>query len=48
LRRGRETRAELLLKDSANERASVLTNLDAKFIVEPDEMSPAAASYFRA
>lgn len=37
----------LPLKDSANERARELTNLDAKFIVEPDEMSPAAASYFR-
>jgi len=35
------------LKDSPNERARALVNLDSKFIVDPAEMSPKTASYFR-
>lgn len=36
------------LAESANERARELVDLDAKFIVDPAEMPPAAAKYFRA
>ena len=35
------------LKDSPIERARALVDLDAKFITDPAEMNPAAASYFR-
>jgi hypothetical protein len=37
----------LPLKDSENERARGLVNLDAKCVVEANEMSPKAAGYFR-
>jgi 5S rRNA maturation endonuclease (ribonuclease M5) len=35
------------LAESDNERARGLVNLDSKFIIDPAEMPPAAASYFR-
>jgi 5S rRNA maturation endonuclease (ribonuclease M5) len=35
------------LSESENERARSLVNLDAKFIIDPALMPPAAASYFR-
>ncbi len=35
------------LAESENERARALVDLDAKFVVDPAEMPPAAASYFR-
>jgi hypothetical protein len=35
------------LKQSDNERARELVDLDEKFLTDPDEMSAAAASYFR-
>ena len=37
----------VLLKDSENERARALVNLDTKFVVDVAEMSPKPASYFR-
>lgn len=37
----------LRLKDSPNERARLLTSLDAKFVIDPAKMPPKAASYFR-
>lgn len=40
-------RANVPLKDSPNERARALVELDAKFIGDPAEMNPKAASYFR-
>ena len=40
-------RENVPLKDSANERARALVDLDAKLIVDPAEMNPKAASYFR-
>lgn len=42
-----ELKANVLLRDSANEAARKLVDLDEKFIVETDAMSPKAASYFR-
>lgn len=35
------------LKQSDNQRARELVDLDEKFLVDPDEMSAAAAGYFR-
>lgn len=37
----------LPLAESGNERARGLVNLDSKFIIDPAQMPPAAASYFR-
>jgi hypothetical protein len=45
--RKQRTRANVPLAQSDNDRARGLVNLDAKFIVNPDAMSPKAASYFR-
>lgn len=40
-------KVNLLLKDSENERARGLVNLDAKFVVDVAAMSPRASGYFR-
>jgi hypothetical protein len=40
-------KVNVLLKDSENERARGLQNLDAKFVVDAAAMSPTAAPYFR-
>lgn len=35
------------LKDSPNERARILTELDSKFVADPKEMPPKVSAYFR-
>ena len=42
-----EVKPNVPLCRSDNERARALVNLDGRFVVEPEEMSPKAASYFR-
>lgn len=42
-----EPRKNRPLAESSNERARGLVNLDEKFLVDPADMSPKAASYFR-
>lgn len=42
-----QLRPNVRLGQSGNERARALVNLDDKFVVEPEKMSPKAASYFR-
>ena len=45
--RKKEPRRNCPLAESDNERARGLVNLDEKFLVDPADMSPKAASYFR-
>ena len=42
-----EARVNVPLKDSENELARSLVHLDKKFVVDPANMNPAAAGYFR-
>ena len=42
-----EAKVNVPLKDSENERAQALVNLDEKFVVDVAEMNPHAAKYFR-
>lgn len=42
-----ESPRNLALKDSPNERARTLTELDSKFVVNPQDMPPKVSAYFR-
>lgn len=42
-----ETPRNLPLKDSPNERARTLTELDSKFVVDPKDMPPMVSAYYR-